>query len=154
MAEDSQHWPLAEWLRARGALSGDGTKTGFHLQDWKDQGWEGETVEFRRWKKDTWATQHQSGSDWWSSGYEPQEKPASGFNAADWSDWNPTGKGGGKGGGGGGSTGSGHVQQASSSGGRGPVPKEEPASSSGGRVRSLSRNKMPRHGSPKGSSGS
>ena len=171
MAEDSQHWPIAAWLRAKGAMSGDGTKTGFHLQDWKDQGWEGESVEFRRWHKDTWAQQAKKWDEWWSGGYEPKEErwsggyepkeePASRRNAADWSDWKATSQGGGKGGGGGGSTGSGHSQpvpapwhrakeeRASSSGGRGYEPKEEPApkarppSSSDRRARSTSRNKI------------
>ena len=173
MAEDSKHWPIAAWLRARGGMTGDGTKTGFHLQDWKDQGWEGESVEFRRWHKDTWAQQAKKWDEWWSGGYEPKEErwsggyepkeePASRRNAADWSDWKATSQGGGKGGGGGGSTGSGHSQpvpapwhrakeeRASSSGGRGYEPKEEPApkarppSSSDRRARSTSRNKIAR----------
>ena len=170
MAEDAQHYAIAKWLRAKGGLSGDGTKTGFHLQDWKDQGWEGESVEFRRWHKDTWAQQAKKWDEWWSGGYEPKEEPASWMNAVDWSDWKATSQGGGKGGGGGGSTGSGHSQpvpapwhrakeeRASSSGGGGPgpkdrrsyEPKEEPApkaqppSSSDRRARSTSRNKIAR----------
>jgi hypothetical protein len=152
MAEDAQHYGIAKWLRAKGGMSGDGAKTGFHLQDWKDQGWEGEKVEFRTYKKDSWAQQAKKREEWgsggyepkkerWSGGNEPKEEPASRRNAADWSDWKATAaagaaaraeerSGGGKGGGGGGSTGSGHSQPV-----RAPwhQAKEERASSSSGR---------------------
>ena len=62
MAEDSASWSLALWLRARGGLSGDGSMGGFLLQDWQDKGWEGEKLEFRKWKKDSWGSKW--GSDW------------------------------------------------------------------------------------------
>jgi hypothetical protein len=173
MAEDSKHWAIAEWLRAKGGMSGDGTFSGFLLQSWKDKGWQGDSIAFRTYKKDTWASQEKKWDEWrssgyepkeswWSGGYEPKEQPASRRNAADWSDWK---QGGGTGGGGGGSTGSGHSQpvpapwhrareeRASSSGGGGPgpkdrsgyEPKEEPApKAQPPRARSTSRIKIVR----------
>ena len=155
MAEDSKHWAIAEWLRAKGGMSGDGTFSGFLLQSWKDKGWQGDSIAFRTYKKDTWASQEKKWEEWrssgyepkeswWSGGYEPKEQPASRRNAADWSDWK---QGGGTGGGGGGSTGSGHSQpvpapwhrareeRASSSGGGGPVPKASSGYEPGAKAR-------------------
>jgi hypothetical protein len=145
MAEDSNHWQIAAWLRAKGGMSGDGTKAGFLLQEWQDKGWHGDTVAFRTYKKDSWAVQAQKWEEWrssgyepkeswWSGGYEPKEQPASTRNAADWSDWKP---GVGTGGGGGGGTvpapwHRAREERASSSGGGGYEPREERASSSGG----------------------
>ena len=145
MAEDSQHWHIAEWLRARGGMSGDGSKASFHLMDWQDAGWRGEKVAFRTYKKDSLAVQAQKWEEWrssgyepkeswWSGGYEPKEQPASTRNAADWSDWK---RGVGTGGGGGGGTvpapwHRAREERASSSGGGGYEPRQERASGSGG----------------------
>ncbi len=62
-AVDAKHLDLAQWLRAQGAVSGDGPLSERHLSDWQARGWEG-TSTGTRWWTTSWGSR---GSEAWSS---------------------------------------------------------------------------------------